>query len=195
MREIPPRVPDGHWGPVLKKTLAYEPDSRYPTAQALARALEEVTLRLPGFEDKHPYPGLASFTAEDKEYFFGREVDVEAVWKKLKRPRLLALIGPSGAGKSSFLRAGLVPTVPEGWSVLLSTPGHHPLPALAEALLPAFAGDMQAIQSFLHFQEPETAVSLFSAWRRKSEHALWISAPTEDGSRPVESRMAFESGP
>jgi hypothetical protein len=180
VRETPPRLPDGHWSPVLKKALAFEPDSRYATAQALARALEEVTLRLPGFEDKHPYPGLASFTAEDKEYFFGREVDVEAVWKKLNRPRVLALIGPSGAGKSSFLRAGLLPTVPEGWEAILSTPGHHPFPALAEALLPSFAGDMQAIQSFLHFQEAETAVSLFSAWRKKSEHALVIVEQFEE---------------
>ncbi len=195
VREIPPRVPDGHWGPVLKRALALEPDSRYPTAQSLARALEELTLRLPGFEDRHPYPGLASFTAEEKEYFFGREVDVEAVWRKLKRPRLLALIGPSGAGKSSFLRAGLVPTVPQGWSVLLSTPGYHPLPALAEALLPSFAGNMQAIQSFLHFQEPETAVSLFSAWRRKSEHALVIVDQFEElfTLNPPEVQEAFAS--
>jgi WD40 repeat protein len=33
---------------------------------------------------------------------------------------------------------------------------------------------MQAIQAFLRFDEPETAVSLFSAWRQKSEHALVI---------------------
>ena len=108
----PPRVPEGPWAPVLRQALSSDRESRHPTARALARALDEVTHRLPGFEDKHPYPGLASFTQEDAEYFFGREMEVEAVWKKLKRPRLLALIGPSGAGKSSFLRAGLLPTLP-----------------------------------------------------------------------------------
>jgi serine/threonine protein kinase len=174
VRETPPRVPEGPWAPVLREALSSERENRYPTARALARALDEVTHRLPGFEDRHPYPGLASFTKEDAEYFFGREVEVEAVWKKLKRPRLLALIGPSGAGKSSFLRAGILPTVPPGWRVILSTPGHRPFSALAESLLPAFAGDMEAIQSFLRFDEPETAISLFSAWRRKSEHALLI---------------------
>jgi len=46
--------------------------------------LEDVTQRLPGFETKRPYPGLSSFTEEDAEYFFGREVEVEAVWKKLE---------------------------------------------------------------------------------------------------------------
>ncbi len=174
VREIPPRVPEGPWGPVLKKALAFEPDGRYASARALARALEEVTLRLPGFEDKHPYPGLAFFTEEDREFFFGREVDVEAVWKKLKRPRLLALIGPSGAGKSSFLRAGLLPALPAGFRVVLSTPGHRPFSALAEALLPAFAGDMERIQSFLRFDEPATAISLFSKWREGGEYALVI---------------------
>ena len=74
-----------------------------------------MTLRLPGVEERQPYPGLAAFTEQDAEYFFGREVEVEAVWKKLKRPRLLGVIGPSGAGKSSFLRAGLLPTLPPSW--------------------------------------------------------------------------------
>ena len=114
VRETPPQVPEGPWGPVLRQALSPDRETRQPTARALARALDEVTHRLPGFEDKHPYPGLASFTQEEAEYFFGREVEVEAVWKKLKRPRLLALIGPSGAGKSSFLRAGLLPTLATG---------------------------------------------------------------------------------
>jgi WD40 repeat protein len=174
VRETPPRVPEGAWTPVLKKALAFEPSFRYETARALARALEEVTLRLPGFEDKHPYPGLAFFTEGDREFFFGREVDVEAVWKKLKRPRLLALIGPSGAGKSSFLRAGLLPALPEGFRVILSTPGHRPFSAFAEALVPAFAGDMERIQSFMRFDEPETAVSLFARWRQGSEYGLVV---------------------
>jgi predicted Ser/Thr protein kinase len=193
VRETPPRVPEGPWASVLRQALSSHCESRHPTARALARALDEVTHRLPGFEDKHPYPGLASFTQEDAEYFFGREMEVEAVWKKLKRPRLLALIGPSGAGKSSFLRAGLLPTVPQGWKVLLSTPGHRPFSALAEALLPAFAGDMQAIQSFLRFDEPETAISLFSAWRKKSEHALVIVDQFEElfTLNPPEAQDAF----
>ena len=88
-------------------------------------------------------------------------MEVEGVWKKMKRPRLLALIGPSGAGKSSFLRAGLLPTLPAGWRVILSTPGNRPFQSLAQALLPAYAGDMEAIQSFLDF-ERDTAVPLLS---------------------------------
>ena len=45
----------------------------------MARALEEVALALCAREYRCPYPGLAAFTAEDTEYFFGRELEVEAV--------------------------------------------------------------------------------------------------------------------
>ena len=173
-REVPPQVPVGPWAPVLKQALAPAPGDRYSSARALARALEEVTLRLPGFEEKHPYPGLASFTEEDAEYFFGREVEVEEVLQKLKRPRLLALIGPSGAGKSSFLKAGLLPKLPGSWKAVLSTPGHRPFQALAQALVPDFSGDTQAMQALLRFEDPETAVPLLSRWRQRNEDALIV---------------------
>ena len=66
-----------------------------------------MTLRVEGADDLHPYPGLASFTEADAEYFFGREAEVEQMWRKLEGPpRMLAIVGPSGAGKSSFLRPG-----------------------------------------------------------------------------------------
>ena len=150
------------------------PEERHASARALARALEEVTQRLPGFETKRPYPGLASFTEEDAEYFFGREVEVEAVWKKLKRPRMLALVAPSGAGKSSFLRAGLLPSLPKGWKALIATPGNRPFQSLARALAPAFAGDAQAFQALLRFEEADAAVSLLQRFRQRHEHALVI---------------------
>ena len=86
----PPELPDSPWASGLtRKAVARLAEHRYPSAAALARALEEVTLQVEGAEDVHPYPGLASFTEEDAEYFFGRELEVEAMWKKLRRPHLL----------------------------------------------------------------------------------------------------------
>ncbi len=107
IHDEPPRLDDTPWAAVLRKAVARSRDQRYPTAAALSRALDEVTLRTTGDESLRPYPGLASFTERDADYFVGRELEIEAMWKKLRRPHLLALIGPSGAGKSSFLRAGL----------------------------------------------------------------------------------------
>ena len=193
LRETPPKVSEGPWAPVLRQALDPLAEKRHSSARALARALEEATQRLPGFEDRKPYPGLASFTEKDAEYFFGREVEVEGVWKKLKRPRLLALIGPSGAGKSSFLRAGLLPTLPSSWRAVLATPGTRPFHALARALLPHFAGDREALEALLRFDEADTAVSLVAAWRKRHEQVLVIVDQFEEvfTQSPQEAQAAF----
>jgi WD40 repeat protein len=154
-----------------------------------------MTLRLPGFEEKRPYPGLSSFTEEDKEYFFGREVETESVWKKLKRPRLLGLVGPSGAGKSSFLRAGLLPALPSTWRAVRATPGTRPFAALAQALVPQFAGDTEALQELVRFEEPDAAVSVVSRWRKSHEHVMVIVDQFEElfTQNPKEVQEAFAS--
>jgi hypothetical protein len=193
VRETPPQVPEGPWAPVLARAVAPNPEERYGSAQALARALEEVTLRLPGVEERRPYPGLSSFTAEDAEYFFGREMEVEAVWKKLKRPRLLALIGPSGAGKSSFVRAGLLPTLPDRWAAVVATPGNRPFQSLPQALAPSLAGDAEAVQSLLRFEDADTAVSLLRQWRQRHRQALVVLDQFEElfTLNPPEVQAAF----
>ena len=53
--------------------------ARPASAQALLRKLEEPTRRALVTEHRTPYPGLASFTEADAEFFFGRELEVEAV--------------------------------------------------------------------------------------------------------------------
>ncbi len=55
----------------------------------------------------------------------------------MNRFSLAALIGPSGVGKSSFLRAGVMAARPEGWSVVMCTPGNAPFTSLAEACCPS----------------------------------------------------------
>jgi serine/threonine protein kinase/WD40 repeat protein len=174
VRESPPRVPDGPWAPVLRQALSPNRDERPTSARALARALDEVTERLPGFDTRRPYPGLSSFTEADSDYFFGREAELEEVWRKLGRSRLLALIAPSGAGKSSFLRAGLVPSLPEGWKALVVTPGARPFQSLARSLVPFFSGDTPATQALVQLEDEDTAVSLLQRWRRRHAHALVI---------------------
>ena len=57
-------------------------EARWASARELMRALEQVALRVDGAEDAAPYPGLASFTEADAEYFFGRELEVEALWQQ-----------------------------------------------------------------------------------------------------------------
>ena len=89
----------------------------------------------PSEREASPYPGLSTFTEKDRLFFFGREGEVDALWNKIEKRRLMGLIGPSGAGKSSFLRAGLLPSRPKGWRVVFLTPGSAPSSSLARAML------------------------------------------------------------
>jgi WD40 repeat protein len=175
VRAEPARVPDTPWAPVLKRAVARDREGRYRTAHTLTRALEEVTLRVEGAEDLHPYPGLASFTEDDAEYFFGREAEVEQMWRRLEgTPRLLALVGPSGAGKTSFLQAGLVATAGTGRACLICKPGNNPQLALSRALAPEMAGDVEAMDLLLRFDQPEVATEVMSRWRGRSGQAVLI---------------------
>ncbi len=195
LREDPPRVPDGPWAEAIRRAVARNPHDRYPSAQALARALEEVAHRVTGIEEVDPYPGLAAFTEADAAYFFGREAEVEAAWKKLPGRHLLAVVGPSGAGKSSFLRAGLIPAKPEAWAHLICTPGDAPFVALGQALVSEVSHDTDAMRQMLRFEDADVAVGLFRRWRGEHKEALVVVDQFEElfTLNPPEVQVRFAS--
>ena len=90
-----------------------------------------------------PYPGLRPFEADEADLFFGRELHVDALLKRLSGSHFVAVVGESGSGKSSLVRAGLLPALEAGfvveagsdWRVAVMRPGGAPLAALAGALL------------------------------------------------------------
>jgi WD40 repeat protein len=174
VRSEPAQVPESPWAPVIQRAVARDRGRRQNSAHTLIRELEDVTLRVEGAEDLHPYPGLASFTEKDAEYFFGREAEVEQMWRKLDRPHLLALVGPSGAGKTSFLQAGLLPSAGSGWGVLRFTPGSAPFTALGQALAREMAGDVEAMELLARGHEPEALAGVVARWRQQHDHALLI---------------------
>ena len=63
----------------------------------------------PAVDERNPWLGLASFTEETREYFYGREEEVAELARRVQRKLLTVLFGQSGLGKTSILRAGLVP--------------------------------------------------------------------------------------
>ncbi len=83
--------------------------------------------------ERSPYRGLAAYSSEDAESFVGREREVDAFLNRLRTCSFLAVVGPSGAGKSSFVQAGVVPALPEGWHVHRIRPGAAPTSALGSA--------------------------------------------------------------
>jgi len=175
VRSEPAKLPDSPWAPVLKKAVAKDREGRYNTAHTLTRALEDMTLRVEGAEDLHPYPGLASFTEEDAEYFFGREAEVEQMWRKLEGPaRMFAIMGPSGAGKSSFIAAGLVANASPDWGIIRSTPGSAAISSLAGVVARETAGDPDAVELLPRFDDPDVAVQVLAHWGRKNTHSLLV---------------------
>src|ERR1017187_6389509 len=60
-------------------------------------------------DEKNPWLGLASFTEETRQYFYGREEEIAELARRVQRKLLTVLFGQSGLGKTSILRAGLVP--------------------------------------------------------------------------------------
>ena len=98
----------------------------------------------------NPYRGLEPFTTKDAELFFGRDVDIQALTKRVDAQPVVIVVGPSGVGKSSLVQAGLIPELQRHrrWSVALVRPGQDPWPRLAAGLLRALYG-----QSFLVTRE------------------------------------------
>ncbi len=67
-------------------------------------------------DTEHPWLGLASFTEETRQYFYGREEEVAELARRVQRKLLTVLFGQSGLGKTSILSAGIVPRLrPEGY--------------------------------------------------------------------------------
>jgi WD40 repeat protein len=93
--------------------------------------------RPPPYDVRCPFPGLEAFTAEQREFFRGRDALVEALVAQLRRDGFLAVLGSSGCGKSSLVLAGVVPRLRDDHPELGSAtirPGAEPLLALERAL-------------------------------------------------------------
>ncbi|MCB9716611.1 MAG: SIR2 family protein [Myxococcales bacterium] len=94
-----------------------------------------------------PYPGLEAFTEEQASSFFGRHMEISQAASRLggspEHRRWLSIEGPSGVGKSSFVHAGVIPALRNGfapdtpprWLVARMRPGPHPMRALVETVV------------------------------------------------------------
>ena len=62
---------------------------------------------------QNPWPGLAAFSEDDRNFFRGRERETDELSRLVRRERLTVLFGRSGLGKSSLLGAGMFPALRE----------------------------------------------------------------------------------
>ena len=110
-------------------------------------SLDEATARV--VQDTCPWKGLASYDADDRESFHGREQEIVECLTRLDQHPLLVLAGPSGCGKSSLLRAGVVPALRErGRDVVLMVPGPDPAATMAAALAGTRSDPVLVIDQF-----------------------------------------------
>jgi WD40 repeat protein/DNA-binding SARP family transcriptional activator/energy-coupling factor transporter ATP-binding protein EcfA2 len=123
-----------------------------------------------------PFKGLASFEAEDAEYFFGREKLVAQLVARLVGAPLLGVVGPSGSGKSSAVRAGLLPALAGGvlpdsehWAQVVMRPGEHPLEELERAVT-GLRRDQRMVLAVDQFEET------FTTCRDEEERSEFIGA-------------------
>ncbi len=91
-----------------------------------------------------PYQGLFHFGPENAEYFFGRTVFIEELFQATETKNFIPLLGASGSGKSSVVLAGLVPKLVNmgHWKFTHFRPGKDPFNALAQALVPLYAPNL-----------------------------------------------------
>ncbi|GFE11955.1 hypothetical protein Sgleb_75920 [Streptomyces glebosus] len=149
--------------------------------RAAARADEHRVVEEPA--TRCPYPGLASFGAEDADVFFGRTDLVKELSSSVECNPLTAVFGASGSGKSSLLRAGLLPKLGSLWHTVTLTPGAHPAAALTHAVgrvIGAQAGDGTA--------PPGGGPAALEALDREPER-LELALSTWLSGRPEEERV------
>ncbi|OFY25130.1 MAG: hypothetical protein A2X09_04850, partial [Bacteroidetes bacterium GWF2_43_11] len=90
----------------------------------------------------NPFPGIRSYEINENHHFFGRELQVRELIRKLAKTRFLAIVGSSGCGKSSLIKAGLIPelfkaqqeNLPGSWKLVIFRPAEDPIGNLAKAL-------------------------------------------------------------
>jgi tetratricopeptide (TPR) repeat protein len=63
----------------------------------------------PAVDANNPWPGLLAFSEDFSRFFFGRSVELDDLFRRVRRETLTVLYAQSGLGKTSLLQAGLFP--------------------------------------------------------------------------------------
>ena len=122
---------------LVRGCLRKDPAER-PSATDVVEMLESVEIR-PTVQETgdNPFRGLAPFTEDQADSFFGRDDEAEALIERIRTDPMVVVAGPSGVGKSSFVRAGVLPRLHGrgSWHVVRVRPGARPMRVLASRLV------------------------------------------------------------
>jgi AAA ATPase domain len=85
-----------------------------------------------------PFVGLRPFAFADRDYFFGRDGEIDLLESQVRQSRFVAVAGRPGCGKSSLVGTGLRARVEKDtdhrWCWVETRPGDAPIRNLASAL-------------------------------------------------------------
>lgn len=82
-----------------------------------------------------PFKFLEPYQKEDRGQFFGREDEIEALYKLVLKSKIMLLYGVSGVGKTSLIRCGLANRFDDTqWLALFIRRGKHFLQSLQQAI-------------------------------------------------------------
>jgi WD40 repeat protein/class 3 adenylate cyclase len=175
-------------------------DMKYPTPiyqlviEGLQADFPPLKMKFSGSEapvpGEPPFKGLQYFEEADSDLFFGRELLTAKLVRRLRDTQFLSVvIGASGSGKSSLVRAGLIPALKKGvtlldgtkppqgstdWQIHIITPTAHPLEALATELThdsDSVAATARLIDDLA--QEPRS-LALFLARVHSKRHTVLV---------------------
>lgn len=127
----------------LARGFERDDDSIEPYLAQRFGALAHVAMA--GRDDQKPYRGLASFTADDAELYFGRDHVIELLHNRVLIQPLVLVTGPSGSGKSSLLSAGLLPRLADGSRFIQLRPGRAPMTAVKAAVMRHGASSLESL--------------------------------------------------
>ena len=85
----------------------------------------------------NPYPGIRSFEIDENHLFFGRDKQINDLYKILNKTHFIAITGASGSGKSSLVKAGLIAKLHEDskkWFHHTLRPGSDPIGNFAQSI-------------------------------------------------------------
>ena len=131
----------------------------------------------------NPWPGMAFYTENEREYFFGRDRECAELLRLIQRDTLTVLFGRSGLGKTSLLRAGVMPKLRQAgfFPVVMrldySAQAHHSVEQVK-----AFISDA-ALTAGVHVENMPGSVSEVELW--ELFHALEFWSPRNDPLTPV----------
>lgn len=137
---------------------------------------------------ERPFIGLRPFEYSDRDYFFGREDELDALELQVKQNCFVAVVGRSGCGKSSLIRAGLrarlVKVSDPHWNWIEMHPGGAPIRGLALAmagltgetgdLLEAWADRFESVVSQSSFGLGEALSQILAVRRSERTRVLLV---------------------